>query len=712
MPIFPFATVPRVLIAAVAIFTILGVSWHSAAAHQSQMSSDRTVRLGPDGKDSPSTSRRWALLIGVDKYDDPEIAPLGGAARDAKALADALVAYAGFPKDQVTVLSSDSTEPPTRGTILRHLAQLRNVVPQDGLLLIGFSGHGIDRDGVAYLLPSDTQTLSDPLLLEETALSAEAVKKMIRQIGVQQVVMFVDACRNDPTRSRSGGDNVMTDGFSKGFSFETSNQDVQAFVTFYASAVGQRAYEDRTTNQGFFTSAIVEALSGAAATAGGEVTLGELIRYVQHTVPERIRKTRGDGVQQQPFVQMEGRLPDQLIIARTEARPAPAATGAAVSTPAPVVDPAGRKLATEARIKAKNGDYDGAISDFKYAIKLDPENAPQYTKDLATVYSYRATAKYHQANYEASVKDFDEAIKLDPSNARYYHDRGVSYANSGKLDRGLRDLSKAIELDPGAAGAYKIRAQIHDMMGNRKKGDADRETAKSLSESVKAAGPEASADLETRITRSMDEGTRLALAGRFEDAIEAYTQAANLDPKRNAPLILRAHAKLCQGFNTGFWLDYVIVAQRKDKHMGQEDLQRHLNACTESIARNPKSAASFLFRGFLRVAGGDRAGCLEDIDRALSLNPDNDNAYMAKALILLGVDTERSIECATEAIRINSENGSAYFVRSLAYDRAKLFKKAEDDAVKALEADPEQFGTLLRRMRQNSNFENQVPWLP
>src|SRR5687768_3351132 len=74
----------------------------------------------------PTSSKRFALVIGVDKYQDKQITTLGGAANDAKALSDALVRYAGFPADQVILLASDEPEErqPTRGNIIRRLSNM------------------------------------------------------------------------------------------------------------------------------------------------------------------------------------------------------------------------------------------------------------------------------------------------------------------------------------------------------------------------------------------------------------------------------------------------------------------------------------------------------------------------------------------------------------------------------------------------------------
>src|SRR5260370_10082662 len=86
----------------------------------------------------PATGKRWALVIGVDQYADTQITTLGGASNDAKSIAGALVGYAGFPQEQVTLLASDqpAERQPTRGNILRRLSNMAAVLPKDGLLVI------------------------------------------------------------------------------------------------------------------------------------------------------------------------------------------------------------------------------------------------------------------------------------------------------------------------------------------------------------------------------------------------------------------------------------------------------------------------------------------------------------------------------------------------------------------------------------------------
>jgi hypothetical protein len=266
----------------------------------------------------PTSSKRFALVIGVDEYQDTQINKLEGASNDAKAIVEALVKYAGFPRDQVVLLTSDqpAERRPTRGNILRRLSNLRTAVPKDGLLLLAFAGHGIERGDQAYLLPSDAQLSSDVTLLEDTAINVEEVRRRIIQTGVGQVVMLLDACRNDPSAGRGDSDNRLTSKFAQSFNFEERNSEVKAFATVYATAVGYRAYEYKEKKQGYFTWALVEALSGAAANDKGEVTLSGVVDYLQQTVPKRISLDLGSGKVQKPYAVVQGFKANDLILSK------------------------------------------------------------------------------------------------------------------------------------------------------------------------------------------------------------------------------------------------------------------------------------------------------------------------------------------------------------------------------------------------------------
>jgi hypothetical protein len=299
----------------------------------------------------PGSAKRWALIIGVDKYKDGQISALKGAANDANALAEALVRYAGFPSDQVILMTTSQPEErqPTRVNILRRLSNLASFVPKDGLLLVAFAGHGMERASQAFLLPSDAQISDDVTFLEETAVSVARMKDRIRASGVGQVVLMLDACRNDPG-GRANAPNPLTTAYTRAFNFDVRNREVTAFATLYATAIGQRAYEYTEKRQGYFTWAIVEGLKGGAANDHGEVTLASLLKFVQETVPKRIGIDLGAGKQQRPFAVVEGYRADELVIA-VGGKGAPASAEEARTETAPSFDPAAMEMSFWESIK-------------------------------------------------------------------------------------------------------------------------------------------------------------------------------------------------------------------------------------------------------------------------------------------------------------------------------------------------------------------------
>ncbi len=268
----------------------------------------------------PRKAKRFALIIGVDEYQDNQINKLAGASNDAKTLADTLIQYSGFPTDQVFIYTSDQPleRQPTRGNILSRLSNMRSLIPKDGLLLVSFSGHGMERDGKGYLLPADAKVNGDLALLEQTAINAEIIKSWIREMGIAQVIMVIDACRDNPSTSKGLKSKPLTEAYAHNFNFDVRNKEVNAFATLYATEVGQVAYEYKERKLGYFTWALVEGLKGGAADENGEVTLAKLVKYIQETVPKRMRFELGEDRKQRPFAIIEGYKADDLYAAHTK----------------------------------------------------------------------------------------------------------------------------------------------------------------------------------------------------------------------------------------------------------------------------------------------------------------------------------------------------------------------------------------------------------
>ncbi|HEY7182773.1 MAG TPA: caspase family protein, partial [Blastocatellia bacterium] len=268
----------------------------------------------------PAEEKRFALVIGVEDYLDERAGRFNYAASDARAVAETLDRHAGFRHDRIVLLATGepADRQPLRSVILRSLANLPSLVSDDGLLLIYFSGHVVERGGKSYLLPSDAQT-GNGALLAETAISVERVKELIRASGAGQVILIFDAFRRQP----------LSEGFARGLTFDTRNQEAAAFAILLPTGVGQRAYESETKKQGYFTAALIDALNGRAAGGGREVTLDRLVNYLQTNVQAETQRDLGAGAEQRPLAIIEGYKSDELALATSEGGAPPAKPGPA-----------------------------------------------------------------------------------------------------------------------------------------------------------------------------------------------------------------------------------------------------------------------------------------------------------------------------------------------------------------------------------------------
>jgi uncharacterized caspase-like protein len=290
------------------------------AAIKSLLTTDRPCLVGRTElfDELPAEEKRFALVIGVEDYLDERVGKFNYAASDARAVADTLAQRAGFRKDRIVLLATGepADRQPLRSVILRRLSNLSDFVSDDGLLLIYFSGHVVERGGKNYLLFSDSLT-GDDTLLTETAISVDRIKELIRASGAGQVMLIFDSFRKEPlSESLVSG--------ARGLTFDTRNQEASAFAMLLSASVGRRAYESQTKKQGYFTAALIEALKGRAAGGARAITLDRLVNYLQTNVEAEARRELGAVAEQRPMAVIEGYQSDKLALATSDGAAPPA----------------------------------------------------------------------------------------------------------------------------------------------------------------------------------------------------------------------------------------------------------------------------------------------------------------------------------------------------------------------------------------------------
>ncbi|MFN5593277.1 MAG: SUMF1/EgtB/PvdO family nonheme iron enzyme [Aphanizomenon sp.] len=216
-------------------------------------------------------SKNWAISIGINQYDN--LQALNFAKRDAEAMAAWFREEAKF--DQVFLFTEDSpainTSPPIptqptfgglRGFLRRQFEQPL-LEPGDNLWFF-FAGHGMRHADKDYLMLAD----SDPGDIEHTAISVEYITERLRRSRADNVVLLLDACREESSRSGLG----------------IGEEKHQGVITFYSCAANQKSWEIAELQHGSFTHTLLTGLRlhGEANCA----TVERLDRYLNSAVPQ------------------------------------------------------------------------------------------------------------------------------------------------------------------------------------------------------------------------------------------------------------------------------------------------------------------------------------------------------------------------------------------------------------------------------------------
>ncbi|MBW2998597.1 tetratricopeptide repeat protein [Candidatus Woesearchaeota archaeon] len=121
-------------------------------------------------------------------------------------------------------------------------------------------------------------------------------------------------------------------------------------------------------------------------------------------------------------------------------------------------------LINRGTIRNEQGDVEGAVNDYKRALKIQP--CPRLHFTLG--YSYIFLGKNDLAE-----KHYNEAIKMDKNLPEAYIGRAFLNIGRKRFARALRDCNKAINLDKRDPLGYTHRSEIHLLMGNEDKAKED-----------------------------------------------------------------------------------------------------------------------------------------------------------------------------------------------------------------------------------------------
>ncbi|MFM7876152.1 MAG: SUMF1/EgtB/PvdO family nonheme iron enzyme [Microcystis panniformis] len=219
-------------------------------------------------------AKNWVIAIGINEYDN--LKPLKYAKKDAEAIKAWCEGEGGFDRSGIFLFTEDSppipASPPiptqlTHGRLKRFLQkQFETPLLKSGdNLWFFFAGHGRRYQDKDYLMLPD----SDPGNVRETAVSVDYVTERLRRSGADNVVLLLDACRDEDSRGGLG----------------IGEEEHQGVITFYSCTANQQSWEIDELQQGSFTHTLLEGLrrQGEANCATVERLEEYLRRQVEQT---------------------------------------------------------------------------------------------------------------------------------------------------------------------------------------------------------------------------------------------------------------------------------------------------------------------------------------------------------------------------------------------------------------------------------------------
>lgn len=217
------------------------------------------VTQGPKTEDKPIEDK-WALVVGISKFQDGTIGKLKYSAKDAKDFAEFLISKCNFKRDHVRLLLDEKA---TQRRILEELGDtfLPRVVDPNDLVVFYFSSHGSPARADSsqtykgakpknYLIAYDTSKTS----LFASGINVNDLTQLLQgRLPTNRLLMIFDACHS------GAADAGAKDG-EEARNFDVDQLAGTGQMVICSSRSDERSWESKRYANGVFTKHLMDAL--------------------------------------------------------------------------------------------------------------------------------------------------------------------------------------------------------------------------------------------------------------------------------------------------------------------------------------------------------------------------------------------------------------------------------------------------------------------
>jgi hypothetical protein len=435
---------------------------------------------------------RFALVIGNAKYPDAE-APLKEPINDARDVA-AELRRDGFNVEVGENLNIDGMR--------RAFDRLYGRIKPGSVVLLFFSGFGVQAARQSYMIPVDAQIWTEPDVRRDGS-SLEAVLGEINNRGAGVKIALFDASRRNPFERRFRS-------FSAGLAPVIAPNGT---LVMYSAALGS-VVSDTGGDHSLFVQELLKEIRVPDLTA--EETLNrtrvgvtrtsrrEQMPWISSSLAEDFSFIPGSGARPPgPSVAtLPPPAPQPPPLPRADNPPpkpaAPAATRPAEkpaqNEPPPVIaladDPTVKSLTSRlvshpddanafyrrGQVYASRGAYNLAINDFTDTLRLNPRDVEAYNN--------RCWTRTVIGELQAALKDCNEALRLRPNFVDALDSRGLVNLKSGQIKNAIADFDAALRINPRLTSSLYGRGLAKKRNGSISEGDTDINNAKAMDPNI------------------------------------------------------------------------------------------------------------------------------------------------------------------------------------------------------------------------------------
>lgn len=430
-------------------------------------------------RDASCMPTRRALAIGNDTYVGNW---LQNARNDARGMASALTEL-GYKS--TLVLDADRED-------MRNAVEVFASTIQPGdIILIYYSGHGLQVAGENYLVPTNFRVMSSQDVPNSGVALSYVLAKVIEKKASTQIIIL-DACRDNPfIHSRAVG--------SGWAPLSTSAGTYLAFGT----APGSTASDNPGQGHGLFTQALLRHISAQQdidqlfQSVREEVIRASNGEQIPWTASSLIGTLRLNPAADSYLAQLSPMQQTQSVPSETLSRTASTTVPAIIHKTDDSGGSAGPMIQT-ALDEVKGFHFDAALRILDDVLSLYPSTAATFrltgivlhllgrnreaiqsfdralelsNSDPLTL-SYRCLVTIG-SDPKAAAIDCGRAVRIQDNNAQAHLGLALIFKSRGEFAQGLVEINKAIMLSPGSPENYSMRGELQEISGRHALAIAD-----------------------------------------------------------------------------------------------------------------------------------------------------------------------------------------------------------------------------------------------